>query len=370
MESMRRFDRQRVRVLPLDQRTSLSRLDEILRDPDQPPGSGCDEQRDAIRLCAQRIRRAREADASVMLIFGAHLIRNGAVLIVEQMLREGWISHLATNGAGVIHDWEYAYLGKSTECVRSNVAQGTFGTWDETGRFLMMALAVGGTRGWGYGKSLSELVVNDGLDLPSWEVIQERLGAGNHAWAEQARPWFDLATCMKRWNLAPGFHAIAHPYKSQSWLAVAARYQVPLTVHPGIGYDIVITHPWYDGALVGRAAQVDFESFCDAVDHLDSGVVLSVGSAIMGPQVFEKSLSCVHNVRLQDHREPVTGHSFCVVDLQEGGQWDWSAGEPPRDHPAYYLRFCKSYARMGGRMQYLMMDNADFLHRLLWELRS
>jgi hypothetical protein len=93
-------------------------------------------------------------------------------------------------------------------------------------------------------------------------------------------------------------------------------------------------------------------------------VVLSVGSAIMGPQVFEKSLSCVNNIRLQEKRPIVSGHSIYVVDLQDGGNWDWTRGEPPKTNPAYYLRFCKSYSRMGARMQYLQCDNLGFVHSL------
>jgi hypothetical protein len=98
-------------------------------------------------------------------------------------------------------------------------------------------------------------------------------------------------------------------------------------------------------------------------------VVLSIGSAIMGPQVFEKTLSCVHNLRLQDNRDVVRNHHIYVVDLQDGGHWDWTQGEPPKDHPAYYLRFCKSYSRMGGSMHYVQCDNVQFLHHLFDTLR-
>jgi hypothetical protein len=84
----------------------------------------------------------------------------------------------------------------------------------------------------------------------------------------------------------------------------------------------------------------------------------------MAPQVFEKSLSCVHNLRFQDGRHPVRDHSIYVVDLQDGGGWDWTQGEPPKDNPAYYLRFCKSFSRMGGRMRYLQCDNLAFVHHL------
>ena len=88
----------------------------------------------------------------------------------------------------------------------------------------------------------------------------------------------------------------------------------------------------------------------------------------MGPQVFEKSISCVNNLHLQAGREIVRGHAIHVVDIQDGGGWDWTQGEPPKDNPAYYLRFCKSYDRMGGTMHYAQCDNIDFTHHLLNEL--
>jgi hypothetical protein len=90
----------------------------------------------------------------------------------------------------------------------------------------------------------------------------------------------------------------------------------------------------------------------------------------MAPQVFEKSISCVNNLRLQVGRSIVQGHAIYVVDIQGGGDWDWSKGEPPKDNPAYYLRFCKSFSRMGGRMRYVQCDNVAFLHNLLRTLEG
>jgi hypothetical protein len=165
-------------------------------------------------------------------------------------------------------------------------------------------------------------------------------------------------------NLSAGRIQVSHPWKQHSILGNAFRLGVPLTVHPGIGYDIITNHPIFNGAVIGRAADVDFRLFSTAVDNLEGGMVLSVGSAIMAPQVFEKSLSCVNNVRLQDGRAIVHNHTICVVDLQDGGNWDWTKGEPPKDNPAYYLRFCKSSSRMGGTMHYLQLDNVAFLHNL------
>jgi hypothetical protein len=86
--------------------------------------------------------------------------------------------------------------------------------------------------------------------------------------------------------------------------------------------------------------------------------------------VFEKSLSCVNNLRVQQGRAIVHDHSIYVVDIQDGGNWDWSKGEPPKSNPAYYLRFCKSFARMGGSMHYLQCDNVAFLQHLHRSLAS
>jgi hypothetical protein len=116
---------------------------------------------------------------------------------------------------------------------------------------------------------------------------------------------------------------------------------------------------------VGRAAGVDFRLLARALDGLENGVVLVIGSAIMAPQVFEKALSCVNNLRLQAGRPIVRGFPIYVVDLQPGGNWDWSQDEPAKDNPAYYLRFCKSFARMGGVLRYVQCDNIVFLHNLL-----
>ena len=120
----------------------------------------------------------------------------------------------------------------------------------------------------------------------------------------------------------------------------------------------------FSGSVIGRAAELDFKLFGGSVANLENGVVLSIGSAIMGPQVFEKSISCVNNLRLQIGDTVISGHSLYVVDLQDGGGWDWTLGEPPKTNPAYYLRFCKSYSRTGGSMQYVQCDNLAFIHNL------
>ena len=360
------LDLSRVKVKPLAERRSLSALASILIDPQSAPAACDDARLSAIDGCADRIRAARQRGASVMLIYGAHLVKNGAMAIVNTLIRRGWVTHLATNGAGTIHDWELAFFGKTEESVRENVSKGEFGTWDETGRCLNLAVLAGGARGEGYGRSLGRFMTEEGTTLPTFEALRRQVASEPEHPLTPARA--ELLQAMRRQGLSGGRIEVPHPHKYSSIVATAFDQRVPLTVHPGIGYDIVTTHPLFTGAAIGRGGAEDFRMFSRAVEGLDGGVVLSVGSAIMGPQVFEKSLSCVNNLRLQDQRRVVTGHSIDVVDLQDGGNWDWSAGEPPKTNPAYYLRFCKSYARMGGTMRYIQCHNATFVHRLLKRL--
>jgi hypothetical protein len=204
--------------------------------------------------------------------------------------------------------------------------------------------------------------MEDGVTLPGIETLEQLLREDPTHPLTAARA--ELLQAMIAHKLPPGRNKVNHPWKESSVLGNAFRLGVPLTVHPGIGYDIIANHPMFNGAAIGRAAEMDFRLFNTAVDGLDGGAVLSVGSAIMAPQVFEKSISCVNNVRLQESRAIVHGHTICVVDIQDGGNWDWTRGEPPKHNPAYYLRFCKSFSRMGGAMHYLQMDNIAFLHNL------
>src|ERR1019366_5829799 len=128
------IDLSKVRVYPLAERQSLSALGQVLVDPVQPPRACDPAALERMHDCALKVAAARQREASVILMYGAHVIKNGAMAIVNRLMDAGWVTHLATNGAGTIHDWELAFLGRSEEGVRQNVATGTFGTWAETGR--------------------------------------------------------------------------------------------------------------------------------------------------------------------------------------------------------------------------------------------
>ena len=362
------LDLNKVKVFPLRERNSLSEIGKMLLDPGQGPPPCPTPVLQSIDTCAGVVTAARRRGASVMLLYGAHLIKNGAMRIVNELIEQGWITHLATNGAGTIHDWELAFQGRTEESVRKNVATGTFGTWDETGRSIHLAILAGALREEGFGRSLGRLIVEDGVELPGSAELERMLREEPAHPLAPARA--ELLQAIVANHLPTGRIEVKHPWKNTCILAQAFRQNVPLTVHPGIGYDIISNHPIFNGAAIGRAAAIDFRFFARAVEGLDGGVVLSVGSAIMAPQVFEKSLSCVNNLRLQARRPIVHDHTIYVVDIQDGGRWDWSQGEPPKDNPAYYLRFCKSFARMGGAMHYLQCDNVAFLHQLLHKLEA
>jgi hypothetical protein len=356
------LDLAKLMIRPLAERTSLTRADKILVDPDAPPPPCPDAAIARAEAAAGAIRAARRRGAGVVLIYGAHLLRNGAALILERMMAAGWLTHLATNGAGTIHDWEYAWLGASTESVERNVATGTFGAWHETATNIHLAILGGALDGLGYGRALGRFIVEDGVALPRSDDLASAIAADPRHPLTGARS--ELLRTMETRGWPAGRIAVEHRWKQASILAQAFRHGVPMTVHPGIGYDIISNHPVFNGAAIGRAAEWDFKLFAGSLRDLEGGVVLSIGSAIMGPQVFEKAISCVNNLRLQDGLDVVRGHSIYVVDLQDGGGWDWTRGEPPKTNPAYYLRFCKSFARMGGTLNYVQCDNLAFLHHV------
>jgi len=360
------LDLRKLKILPLAERRSLTRADEILIDPEAPAPGCTDPVAAVISECARKIRQARQRRATVLLIYGAHLLRNGAARILERMMAGGWLTHLATNGAGTIHDWEYAWLGASTESVEQNVATGTFGTWHETAVNIHLALMTGALDGLGYGRALGRFILGDGATLPAPDALAALIAADPRHPLAAARA--DLLRAMEEQGWSAGRIDVDHRWKHASILAQAFRHSVPLSVHPGIGYDIIANHPVFSGSALGRAGEWDFKLFGGSLCDLEGGVVLSVGSAIMGPQVFEKALSCVNNLRLQAGRDVIKDHSIYVIDLQDGGGWDWNQGEPPKTNPAYYLRFCKSYSRMGGELNYVQCDNLSFIHHLYHQL--
>ena len=360
------FDRFAVKMERLSARTHKKQIEQDHVSLDSQPGLLSDSNILLIEEAAGRMRAARQAGRSSIVAFGAHTIKNGLGPVLLRLIEDGWVTHLATNGAGVIHDWEFAYQGQSCEHVGPMVREGRFGNWEETGFFVNLALNIGSFSGLGYGEAVGALIENEGLQIPSPDELQDAVAKGLNEDPQRAAAAADLLHVVQRLALTPGWLSIAHPWKKYSVQAGAFRNRVPFTGHPMFGHDIIYNHPMNHGACLGRVAQRDFLAFAEGVSRIDGGIYISIGSAVMSPMVFEKSLSMAQNLALQ-RGESIDQHYILVNDLAES-TWDWSRGEPPEDNPAYYLRYNKTFSRMGGTMRYLQADNRDFLLSLIRHL--
>jgi hypothetical protein len=362
------FDRTRLEIYPLRERENKVCIERDQVPPGTAPGPLSARTAAAVLETAQRLRQARSEGRPVILAFGAHAIKNGLGPVLIRLIEAGWLQHLATNGAGIIHDWEFAFLGQSSEDVRGNTARGRFGLWQETGFHLNLALLLGAYDGLGYGESIGRLIHDDRHLVPGRDELLDAIRAAPDSpeAAEHAAAAADLLAVLERHTVPRGLIEVPHAWKRFSVQAAAYRLGVPFTAHPMIGHDIIYTHPLNHVAAVGRTAQRDFLSFADSVSRLSGGVYLSVGSAVMSPMIFEKSLSMSQNLALQAG-QGIRDHFIVVVDLAES-HWDWSSTEPPVESPDYYLRYCKTFSRMGGTMRYVSADNRDFLLALSGEL--
>ncbi len=357
------FDREKLLIKKLAERKNKLSVEKDLVPLSFRPAGLSDKDKVLIRKTSEKIRMAREKKRSVILAFGAHTIKNGLGPFLTALIREGWVTHLATNGAGIIHDWEFAYQGRTSEDVRENVSKGLFGIWEETGFYINLALICGAREGLGYGESVGKMILQEGLHIPDPEMLVKDAVKKIKNHPEYAAASVDLAGAIAKWKLNPGFLEIPHPYKEFSVQCTAYDLKIPFTGHPMFGHDIIYTHPMNNGAAVGRTALSDFLRYANSVSNLDHGVYLSLGSAVMSPMVFEKSLSMSQNIEIQRNNH-IDNHFILVVDLAKS-EWEWEKdGEPPAENPAYYLRYCKTFSRMGGEFHYLSTDNRDFLSEL------
>jgi hypothetical protein len=277
------FDRSRLRIKPLAERVNdleagrWLELDQIAEPYEDP----------RLREIAERMVRARERGAARILMMGAHVLRAGVNRQIIDLVQRGSIDHIAMNGAGVIHDYELARIGATTESVARYIREGQFGLWQETG------------------------------ELNDWvrEAAACELGLGENAGRRIAESDF------------------AH--QDLSVLAAAYRCSTPVTVHVGIGYDILHEHPNCDGAAFGAASYRDFLIFARTVERLEGGVLLSFGSAIMAPEVFLKALAMARNVAHQEGRA-IRDFATAVFDIAPVGVD--IHGDLPKTDPGYYFR--------------------------------
>jgi len=280
------FDRSRLKVKPLAERqhdierSSLLPLDHV------PPPLAPADMEHLARLGSRLIAARRSGGARLMLM-GAHVIRAGVARQLIDLMERGLITHIGMNGAGPIHDYELARIGATCESVARYIRSGEFGLWRETG-LMNEIVARGAAEGLGLGEALGR-------------------------------------------EIAEG----DYPYKQTSVLSAGYRLRVPITVHIGIGYDILHEHPNFDPAAYGTASYRDFLTLCDTVERLEHGVFLCAGTAVMGPEVYLKALAMARNVAHQQGREirHFTTAAFDLIQI-EGDP----TKEAPKSNPQYYYR--------------------------------
>ena len=313
-----KFDRTKLHIKLLDERVSDLDLS-VMLDPD---GELALIQDGTLDCVAEAVLSARRQEAEVLLMYGAHVIRSGCGPYMIRLLQRGLVTHYATNGAGAIHDFEFALKGKTCESVARYISEGQFGLWHESG------------------------LVNNALK----EGLKHGLGAGE---------------AIGRYIWENGF-----PHRETSVLAAAYRLQKPATVHIGIGSDIIHEHPNADGAVLGAASYDDFLIYADTVTRIENGVFLNFGSAVTGPEVYLKALAMARNVAHSEGRT-IYNITTAVFDLLELADGDYSV-TPPKSDPRYYFRPWKTIlARTvadGGRSYYIRGSHRDTLPALAHRL--
>jgi len=208
-------------------------------------------EREAFDQLIDSIIDARAAGKPVIWSMGAHVIKNGMSRYVIEMVRHGMVTHVSGNGATSIHDFELAFLGETSEDVATAIEDGSFGMWEETGRYMNEAIQQGGSEGLGYGESLYHYLNRNPERFPHYD------------------------DCV---------------------FAQCQRFGVPYTCHISIGTDIIHQHPIVDFHALGQTSGKDFDTMCQSIAEMASGgVFLNFGSAISGPEIFLKAASICRN---------------------------------------------------------------------------
>ena len=299
------------------ERINLVRIDTLKNPSDPAPAwrvNGFDE-------LVDRIIAARRAGRPVIWSQGAHVIKCGLSRCLIELMKQGIITHIAGNGACSIHDFELAYLGGTSEHVPTAIEDGSFGMWEETGRWMNEAIIAGAKDGLGYGEALGQYV----------EIHSDRF-----------------------------------PYREDCVFYNAYRLGIPATYHIALGTDIIHQHPTADFAAIGATSGVDFRKFCCSVSQMDGGVYLNFGSSVIGPEVFLKALSIARNLGYPTFN--ITTGNFDLIDL---GDFRRPLGY---EHPQYYYRPRKNIVNrpvsQGGKGWHFCGDHQQTIPALVRALRE
>ncbi|MDR4493346.1 MAG: hypothetical protein R3B74_02775 [Nitrospirales bacterium] len=205
----------------------------------------------SFRAVVEAIVRARRRGRPVIAGMGAHVTKVGLNPILIALMRKGVITALAMNGAVIIHDFELAYLGQTSEEVEAEIDSGRFGMAEDTGRILNEAIGTGWKSGLGIGAAVGHYIRT---------------------------------------------HPRMFPHRRHSVLATGAQLGLPVTVHVAIGTDIIHMHPHANGAAIGEGSLRDFRTLAAVVSGMEGGVYLNLGSAVLLPEVFLKTVTLGRNL--------------------------------------------------------------------------
>lgn len=250
------FDPTKIKTYSLKDRQSKVRIDELAV-PHRPSGSFKDFLAGLPNILAAKqlnevaaaIVQARRDKRPVMLGMGAHAIKVGLNPLIIDLLGRDIVTSLHLNGAGIIHDFELALIGHTSEDVDREILSGAFGMAEETGSMINGAIRSGAAAGKGIGAAVGTMILEG-----------------------------------------------AFPNKERSLLAAGTLLGRPVTVHVAIGTDIIHMHPSFDGAATGLAGQRDFRTFCETVSGLEGGVYINLGSAVLLPEIFLKAVTLCRNL--------------------------------------------------------------------------
>lgn len=272
-----------------------------------------------INQIAKRVIKVKKTNAALVMMIGAHVIRAGVQNYLINLMKSGYISCLAMNGACMIHDFEFAMIGATTESVARYIRDGQFGLWEETG------------------------ILNDIINKAYQK--DSTIGMGN--------------------AVGQAISEADYPYKDISVLAAAHRLKVPVTIHVGIGHDIIHELPNCDGAATGALSYNDFLIFASIILNLENGVIMNFGSAVMAPEVFLKALSMARNVAHQKGKV-IKNFATVVCDLHDIPSN--ISEEPSKDNVYYYFRPLKTMlirtVADGGESFYLRGRHEDTIPSL------
>ena len=318
MSRYERFDRSRVRLQPISQRGHDCVVSDCRELEPVSDALGSDE----LDALVRRILDARRNDRPVIFMMGAHLIKLGLSRFLIDLIRRRIVTHVAMNGAGIIHDFELALVGGTSEDVAKWIKHGQFGLWQETSR-LNDIIAEAAERDEGLGEAVGRVIEDESFT-----------------------------------------------HCELSILAAGYRSGIPITVHVSIGSDIIHSHANCDGAATGKTTYADFLTFAGSVQNLDGGVFLNIGSAVTGPEVFLKALSMARNVARQDNSE-IRNFSIGVFDLVQLPE-NYRDGPPTKAEPLYYYRpwktlLCRTVVD-GGESHFVHGDFRQTIPALWWEL--